>query len=93
MLGYRGGDSGVKNVPSVTGSGCLGSGGKPTAVLLRQRGVAVLVSLTCRQGRMGIRECWVGGELFSVHWQREHNQSVVEQEGHVRQEKKKSTGE
>ena len=50
--------------------------------------MVVLVSLTCLPGRMGIRYRWVGGELFGVHWQRKQNQSMVGQEGHVRQEKK-----
>ena len=36
-LGRGGGDSGVTDVPSGTGRGCLGSGGKPTG-LLRQKG-------------------------------------------------------
>ena len=50
--------------------------------------MAVLVSQTCLQGRMGIRDRWVGEELFGVHWQRKQNKSMVGKEEHVPQEKK-----
>ena len=50
-----GGDSGVTEMPSGTGRGCLGSGGEPTG-LLRWR----------YWYRMGSRDRWVGGELNSV---------------------------
>ena len=46
--------------------------------------MAVLVSQTCLQGRVGFRDRWVGGELFGVHWQQKKNQSAVGKEGHGR---------
>ena len=63
--GRGGGDSAVTDVPSGTRRGCLGSGGKPTG-FSRQKAVALLVSQTYLQGRMGIWDRWIGGELFGV---------------------------
>ena len=41
---------------------------------------------------MGIRNRWVGVELFGVHWQRKQNQSIVRKDNTYR-EKKNNIGE
>ena len=75
-LGKWGGYGGVTDVPSGTDRGCLRSGGKPSG-LLRQKAVVVLVSQACssRDG-WGIRDRWVGEELFGVRWQRKNQRAV-----------------
>ena len=60
----------------------------PRSRVVEAKGVAVLVWQTCLQGRVKVRDRWVGGELFGVHWQRKENRSMAGKEGHIPQDEK-----
>ena len=78
----------MTDVPSGTGRGCLGSGGKPTG-LLRKNGGGGDGGAGVSSGTDGDSQPLGWRGTFRCSPATEHNKSMVGQGGHVHQEKHK----